>query len=110
MRWAPIPRVLAKAKVTRGIYHCAECQQDVPLTIRVDGKRTKNVHVDHINPIVDPAVGFVNWDTLIKRMFVEEDELQVLCHECHEKKTNEEKAIAKLRRAGAFDEEEEVSD
>ena len=106
MRWAPISRVLAQAKVERGVYHCADCGQDVPLTTRVDGKRTKNVHVDHIHPIVDPAIGFVNWDTLIERMFVEEDELQVLCHECHEKKTNEEKAIAKARRAGDLDDEE----
>ncbi len=107
MRWGPIPRVLAKAKVERGIYHCAECNEDVPVTVRVAGKRVKNVHVDHIRPIVDPAVGFVNWDTLIERMFVEEDELQVLCHECHERKTNEEKALAKARRSGELDEEEE---
>lgn len=106
MRWGPITRNLAKAKVERGVYHCAACGEDVPLTVRIDGKRTKNVHVDHINPIVDPAVGFVDWNTLVKRMFVEDDELQVLCHDCHEKKTNKEKATAKLRRAGVIEEED----
>lgn len=105
MRWGPIYRVLAKSKVSRGFYHCAACGEDVPLTTRVDGKRVKNVHVDHIDPIVDPAVGFVSWDKLIERMFVEEDGLQVLCGDCHTKKTNEEKAIAKLRRAGAYEED-----
>jgi len=40
-------------------------------------------------------------------MFVEEDNLQVLCHECHENKTNEEKATAKNRRAGLLDDDEE---
>lgn len=105
MRWGPIYRVLAQAKVARGFYHCASCNEDVPLTTRIDGKRVKNVHVDHINPIVDPAVGFVDWNTLIERMFVEDDELQVLCNDCHTKKTNEEKAIAKRRRAGVIEEE-----
>ncbi len=107
MRWAPISRALAKAKVARGFYRCAECGEDVPLTTRVNGKRVKNVHVDHIHPIVDPAVGFVNWDTIIERMFVEDDGLQVLCHSCHETKTNSEKATAKARRAGELDIEDE---
>lgn len=107
MRWAPISRSLARSKVKRGMYHCEGCQQDVPLTVRIDGKRVKNVHVDHINPIVDPAVGFVDWDTLIERMFCEDENLQVLCHSCHEIKTNEEKAIAKARRGKAAEEEEE---
>ncbi len=106
MRWGPIARSLAKAKQERGMYLCAECGEVVPLTTRIDGKRVKNVHVDHINPIVDPAVGFVSWDTIIDRMFVEDDGLQVLCHLCHETKTNQEKAIAKQRRADATEEDE----
>ena len=110
MRWAPISKALAKAKVARGFYHCAACGEDVPLTTRQGRKRIKNVRVDHINPIVDPAVGFVDWDMLIERMFCEEDNLQVLCHSCHEIKTNEEKAIAKARRGNAAAQEQEETD
>lgn len=104
-KWAPIQTTLQKARVERGFYLCASCQETVPATKKVDGKRVKNVHVDHIDPVIDPAVGWVSWDSLIERMFVEEDGLQVLCDECHTKKTNEEKAVAKQRRTGElFDE------
>jgi 5-methylcytosine-specific restriction endonuclease McrA len=98
MRWGPIATSLKDARVGRGEYLCAECEQVVPATIKINGRRTKNVHVDHIEPIVDPDVGFVNYDTLIERMFCEADNLQVLCHECHNKKTDDEKARAKVRR------------
>lgn len=50
----------------------------------------KNVDVDHIIPLVDPC-GFVSWDDLIARLFVEKVGLQVLCKECHKAKTLEEK-------------------
>ena len=63
------------------------------------GRRVKNVHVDHIEPIVDPSVGFVSYDVLIERMFCEAPNLQVLCSECHTIKTDNEKALAKARRA-----------
>ena len=79
---------------------CAECDQEVPATI-VDensGKRVKNALVDHIDPIIDPEVGFTTWDETIERMFCEEDGLQVLCYKCHEIKTNQERAQAKERR------------
>ena len=97
-RWPPIGDCLRAARISRGLYKCAECKQSVEASIRVDGRRIKNVHVDHILPIVDPEIGFVSWDALIERMFCEPDNLQVLCHSCHTKKTNEEKAMAKARR------------
>lgn len=97
---------MKKARVSRGEYLCADCQQIVPATIKDEnGKRIKNAVVDHIDPIIDPRVGWVSYESLIERMFVEEDKLQVLCHECHTRKTNEEKAIAKERRAGDIEDE-----
>ena len=99
MRWGPIAECLKSARVTRGEYLCAGCRETVPASIKVGGRRTKNVHVDHILPIVDPDVGFTSYDDLIERMFVESDNLQVLCTECHTIKTNDEKARAKARRA-----------
>jgi 5-methylcytosine-specific restriction endonuclease McrA len=108
-KWAPISNCLKEARVKRGLYLCNLCKQEVPSSIKNDeGKRIKNALVDHINPIVDPAVGFTNWDEIVDRMFCEGDNLQVLCHECHQKKSNEEKDVAKQRRIEEkeFDEEE----
>ena len=55
--------------------------------------------VDHIVPIVDPAVGFTSFDDWIERCFVELSAYQVLCKPCHTVKSNEEKDVAKARRA-----------
>lgn len=100
-RWPPISNCLKNARVSRGEYLCACCKEIVPATIKnEDGKRIKNIIVDHIDPIIDPKVGWVSYESLIERMFVEEDALQALCYTCHEKKTNEEKQIAKERRLG----------
>jgi 5-methylcytosine-specific restriction endonuclease McrA len=101
MKWAPINQCLKAARTRRGFYHCAGCEQEVPSSVKIEGsrRRQKNVHVDHIKPIIDPAVGWTNWDDCINRMFSELDNLQVLCGDCHKIKTDEEKQIAKERRA-----------
>ena len=100
-KWAPIGDCLKEANVRRGIYLCACCNQEVPITIKVEGerKRKNNVYVDHIVPIIDPRVGWTTWDDCINRMFAEGDNLQVLCDECHSAKTKEETALAVKRRA-----------
>lgn len=97
-KWAPIQETLKEARTRRGFYRCAGCQEEVPATTPVDGKRQKNVFVDHIRPIIDPEVGFESWDITIDNMFAEKDNLQVLCNKCHTDKTNEERAIATDRR------------
>lgn len=109
MRWGPIADCLKAARVSRGEYLCAGCGQTVPATIKINGRRAKNVHVDHISPIIDPDVGFTTYDNLIERMFCEADNLQVLCTDCHTIKTDKENARAKARRQRikeAYDETE----
>ncbi len=98
MKWAPINEALGLARTRRGFYKCAGCGEEVPASVKEGRTRKKNVHVDHIEPIVDPAVGWTTWDDCIDRMFCELDNLQVLCTTCHNEKCNEEKAIAKARR------------
>ena len=100
-KWAPIHECVKNAKEGRNEYRCACCGEIVPSTVKVDGKRVKNIHVDHINPVIDPAVGFTTWDETIENLFSELDNLQLLCTACHDIKTNQEKQIAKERRANA---------
>lgn len=89
--WAPISQALKNARVDRGEYVCASCKQVVPASIRnEDGKRVKNVHVDHILPVIDVDKGFESWDKVIERLFSEADNLQVLCGDCHTKKSRSE--------------------
>ena len=101
LKWAPIHECLKASKEDRNSYRCAGCGELVPSTIKVDGKRVKNVHVDHINPVIDPSLGFTTWDDTIEGLFSELVNLQVLCTACHDIKTNQEKQIAKERRANA---------
>lgn len=99
MKWAPIQECLREARTRRGFYECASCKEEVPASIKEGRKRVKNVHVDHIVPVVDPEVGWTTWDEVIDRLFSELDNLQTLCKSCHDKKTNEEKEKAKIRRS-----------
>jgi 5-methylcytosine-specific restriction endonuclease McrA len=99
MKWAPIAECLKDARTRRGYYLCAGCGEEVPASTKDEkGKRVKNILVDHIDPIIDPAVGWVNWDSTIDRMFSEPSNLQALCYDCHKIKTDNEKAVAKQRR------------
>tara|TARA_R110000764_G_scaffold40862_3_gene91381 strand:- start:1369 stop:1758 length:390 start_codon:yes stop_codon:yes gene_type:complete len=52
-----------------------------------------DMKTDHIYPVIDPHKGFTTWDECIKRMYVEVDGYQILCKQCHDKKTKEETAI-----------------
>lgn len=52
----------------------------------------KDVEVDHVEPCVDPATGFVSWDEFIKRLYCSTDNLQVLDKACHKIKTSTERA------------------
>jgi len=62
-------------------------------------KRGK-VAIDHIVPVVDPEVGFVDFNTYYARMFVQSKaELQKLCLACHDQKTSAEDITRKLRDA-----------
>lgn len=100
-RWGPKNECIKNARVRRGVYKCELCKKEGPATLppkEGNKRRRKNIVADHIQPIVDPTVGFVDFDTWIARCFVEADGYQALCHDCHTAKSNEEKRIAKERR------------
>lgn len=91
-KWSPIQETMKEARVSRGLYRCAGCEEDVPVTLSKDGKRVKNVFVDHIDPVISVEEGFVSWDETINRLFCEKDNLRVLCHDCHSAATNQQRA------------------
>lgn len=90
-RWGPINEVRKSARVERGKYKCNGCKKAVPFSNKVNGKRQPNTFVDHINPVIDPKVGFTTWDDFIERLFCEAENLQLLCKTCHDKKSKEER-------------------
>ena len=97
MRWPPKNEVKKRSRVARGVYTCSGYereQHEVPASLPPkpgNKKRINNAVVDHINPVVDPGRGFVNWDEMIKRLFCEVEGFQLLCHECHKLKTADER-------------------
>jgi 5-methylcytosine-specific restriction endonuclease McrA len=93
-RWGPKGSVLKKARIKRGLYRCAgwrTAPHIVNVSVGSKGSKKRNIMVDHIIPIINPNYGFVSWDDVIKKMFVEENGLQVLCKKCHDNKTKEER-------------------
>jgi 5-methylcytosine-specific restriction endonuclease McrA len=93
-RWKPIYDTLKEARRARGIYECAGCGNLVPPT----QNRKKNISVDHRIPIIDPVVGFVDWNDFIARLYCEREGLQLLCRTCHDAKSRKERRIATERR------------
>jgi 5-methylcytosine-specific restriction endonuclease McrA len=97
-KWGPITTTKKDARVSRGVYECAGCGEHVPPTVKAGNKRAQNVFVDHIDPIINPETGFISWDETIERMFCEQDNLQLLCKDCHDVKTQKEREVAKQRK------------
>lgn len=86
-------------------FKCAKCGRHF-----VDRTGAKEIAVDHINPIVDPNVGWTNFEDFVKRLFCSLENLQVLCNykgerdgvkSCHKIKTAEERARAAAARKAA---------
>jgi hypothetical protein len=98
-KWPPKHKVLQEARKERGVYLCAGCGQLVPTTVKSvkNSGRERNIFVDHISPIVDPETGFISWDDFINNLYCDSTNLQVLCAECHSKKSAEERRVSNAR-------------
>lgn len=100
-KWPPKYETLRKANVGKRLdpatgkesfrYRCAGCNNVF---------KQKDVQVDHIDPVVSTIDGFVDWNEYIMRMFCEADGLQVLCTECHNIKTQNERKQRKENKDG----------
>lgn len=85
-RYPARSEAMRTARVERGLYKCAMCNNLF---------NNKDIKLDHIDPVVSPVDGFIDWNTFISRLFVQPNQYQVLCTTCHQGKTNAEKAIRK---------------
>ena len=84
-RWGPIHQTRKNAWVRRGVYICAGYKRRWHHVRWRDG-----VFVDHIDPVIGPE-GFTTWDSVVERMFIEVEGLQVLCKTCHDLKSKDER-------------------
>lgn len=92
--WSPAYREATKKaerKTNKDIkWECAHCRALV-------GKGAK--HRDHIDPVISVADGWDgSWDTYRDRLFVDADRIQILCLDCHRRKTNGENKLRKSRK------------
>lgn len=92
-RWWERSKAVKNAWVARGLYKCAACQQVM---------KQKGMHIDHIDPVVDPEQGFVDWDIYISRLFCSSENLQLLCEPCHKSKTASEQLKRKQYKTGLY--------
>jgi len=54
---------------------------------------SSEIQLDHIQPVIDPLEGFIDWNNYIQRLFVEKEGYQVLCKPCHLEKSKSENEI-----------------
>ena len=60
-------------------------------------KKGSKVAIDHVIPVIDPQVGFVDFNTYFARMWCDLSNLQKICGDCHQAKTNAERFQKSLK-------------
>jgi 5-methylcytosine-specific restriction endonuclease McrA len=98
-QWPSRKEAIRKARIERGVYRCAICEGSF---------KPKEIQLDHIDPVIDPHIGFTNWDDYINRLFVGEDGWQILCRVCHEFKTKFENEIRKSVKAESRSDDDDI--
>lgn len=79
--WPPRNEAKKLARVERGKYKCAICNN-------IFGP--KEVVLDHINPVISVEEGFTNLGNYVESLFCDISGFQVLCLSDHENKTIKE--------------------
>jgi len=85
VKWPPRQAAKVAARVERGVYMCKGFNK------RAHKVRARDIQLDHIVPVIEIGVGHTTWDKYINRLFCEEERFQVLCKECHKRKTKNER-------------------
>lgn len=85
-QWPPRKETKRAGKVSRGRYKCAACEEDFHYS---------QISLDHVDPVIDPEAGFTDWQDYITRLFCSMEGFQILCHQCHDIKTELENDLRK---------------
>jgi hypothetical protein len=86
-RFSPLRTEVKKRCKVDGFYRCDKCR-----------KLTDHVDVDHIQPAIDPTLGWQGYDSFIERLFCDINNLQGLCLSCHSGKTTSERKVRKANK------------
>lgn len=98
-QWPPRKEAKRAARVSRGKYKCAICEGEE--------FGPKQIVMDHIEPVIDPEEGFIDFNIYLKRLFCKKELFQVLCKSCHTSKTYLENEIRKqVRNEKAYKDED----
>jgi hypothetical protein len=81
-------QAISDSKVDSKHVICAHCQNLVNI---------KLAKCDHIEPVIPPE-GTGSWDVKIERLFCPKRGYQILCENCHDEKTKEERDAKKTYR------------
>ena len=96
---------LKKRKVDIATYKCDFCNKymyDGSSDKRFDELKLKYSdrnfskelpQVDHDKPVIEPKIGFVNWDLYINSLWIDQVGYNILCKDCHEEKSSKEMEI-----------------
>lgn len=99
-----------RAKVDSALYSCEKCgkycyegvsNKNYEALVKKYPKHNvvrEKVQVDHLDAVIAPEIGFVDWNTYIERLFVTDDKMQCLCPSCHKEKSAKENEIRKTTR------------
>lgn len=85
-RWPGRYKAAKRSHIGRNQYFCENCG--------VIGTK-KETQMDHILPVVDPTIGWVDLDVFADRLYCDENGWQRLCIPCHDEKTLKENALRK---------------
>ncbi len=70
-------------------YQCAVCGS---LCKTKESGKYKQMHVDHVDPVVPVDQTLISLDLFAERLFVDGNHLQILCTDCHKLKSKLENA------------------
>lgn len=79
MRWRYKNEAFKLARVERGLYACAMCDNLF---------KRELLQADHVVPVIDIVEGGTDWNDYINRLLIPAEDYQILCKTCHGYKTD----------------------
>jgi 5-methylcytosine-specific restriction endonuclease McrA len=100
-----------RAKIGTALFRCELCSVEMyegtsqkrylEYLEKYPNVRKEKPELDHINPRIDPDIGWQGFDVYIERSWCSAEGLQVLCKACHQSKTLIENKGRVVTRKGA---------